>query len=435
MNNYLFFDSASTTKCSEAAIQLIQRYAGEDFGNPASTHVYGQKSARAIRDARLFFAEVFKVEPEQVIFTGSGTEANNLAISGIALAAHLNRPSEKPPVTVLTSSTEHPSVRKTVESLNAFGIDTQTVPVDRTGQLNREKFWALLTASTAVLSLHQINNIVGTVLPIEEIARLAKEKVPHLIVHTDAVQAFGKITVPKSTSSIDLISLSAHKIQGPKGVGALIVLNKKLLSNKLRPLIWGGDQEGGFRSGTQNAGLIAAFHIAAALALKNREQNFAHVSQLRDHLKELLMSKHSGPDVAGQNPDPTTAEFAGSVVRWNSPADASPYIVSLSVPGFPAGPLAKLLEERGCLVSVGSACTAKKPQPDPVLGAMRLPTELHTSTIRVSFSADLVLSDIDRLAQALLESIQLMNKLLGGSPTRSSGKGVGKSSGKAPRER
>ena len=404
MRNYLFFDNASTTKCCKAATDLLQRYADEDFGNPSSSHALGQQAARAIREARVFFAETFKVSPEQVIFTGSGSEADNLAVYGVAMEALVRQKrTGGPSPRVIASATEHPAVRKTVQSLTALGIDAQLVPVDSKGQINKEKLLELLTPETVLVSIQRVNNIVGSLLPVEELAKLCKEKVPHLTFHTDAVQAFGKVEVPTFPSQVDLISISAHKIHGPKGVGAMIVLNKKLLKNGIRPLIWGGEQEGGFRSGTQSAGLIAGFHVAAAQSLKDREGFLEHCGTLQEYLEKQLR-KHGLLD----------DQPSKSKLHWNSPREGVPYIVSLSVPGFPSGPLAKLLEERNCLVSTGSACSSQKTEPDPVLSAMGLSSQIYGSAIRISFSSSIQKKDIDTLVQALDESIQLMAQLLGG---------------------
>jgi cysteine desulfurase len=409
VSNYLFFDSASTTKCCEAAVQLVQRYTNEDFGNPSSNHIYGQKAARAIREARNFFADTFQVAPEQVVFTGSGSESNNFAIYGVVTAALAQRrlshaPASLLPLRVLTSGIEHPAVKKTVESLDAFGVESHWVPVDPQGQLLRERYLELLSSNTLLISIHQVNNIVGAVLPVEELAQIAKTKLPQVIFHTDAIQAFGKIKVPHSPSPVDLVSISGHKIGGPKGVGALVILNKKLLQTGLRPLIWGGEQENGFRSGTQNAGLIAGFHAAAKEILARQKKNLDHVSQLRIQFREILLRREL------LSADPSTSK-----ISWNSPEGASPFIISLSVPGFPSGPLANLLEERGCIVSVGSACHSKKTEPDPVLKAMGFAPSLQTSPLRISLSPDIEFSHLEILAEALDDSIQRMGNLLGKS--------------------
>jgi cysteine desulfurase len=393
VTHYLFFDSASTTKCEEEVVHLLRQYADEDFGNPSSNHAFGQRAARVIREARLFFANYFRVQPEQVIFTGSGTEANNLAIYGTALNA-IHRRSES--MRILYSAIEHPSVRRTVQSLQDFGMDAHSIPVDSEGQIVESQFEGLLTPQTLFASIHRVNNIVGIQLPVDELAKKAKAKVPHLIFHTDAVQAFGRVPIPLYSSAVDLVSISGHKIGGPKGVGALIVLNKKLLQNipskgSLRPLLWGGDQEQGLRSGTQNAGLIAGFHIAAEITLREREKTTRHFEALKNLLREKVQENRQ--------------------IVWNSPANAVPHIINLSVPGLPSGPLANLLEERHCLVSVGSACSSKKPEPEPVLGAMGKQLNIQTSSIRISFSKYTQPQDIETLAVALLDSIRVIGQL------------------------
>jgi cysteine desulfurase len=408
VKKYLFFDNASTTKCCEEAITLIQRFATEDFGNPSSSHALGQSAARAIREARIFFAEVFRVEPEQVIFTGSGSEADNLAVYGVGSAALIQHGSARRPQSdalprVIASTTEHPAVTKTAQSLVALGVDTRFVPVDSQGQVIREKLIELLTPATVLVSIHQVNNVVGSVLPVDDLAVMVKKQVPTAIFHTDAVQAFGRMQVSSAPSFVDLLSISGHKIEGPKGVGALIVLNRKLLKCGLRPIIWGGEQEGGLRSGTPNVGLIAGFHAAAKKTLTQRASFYKHTVRLRDRLREQLLTRN------------LVKPMNGGIIHWNSPENAIPHIVSLSAPGFPSGPLTKLMEERGCLVSTGSACNSQKTEPNPVLAAMGLSHAINSSAIRISFSDSNSIEAVDTLVGALEESLRLMRTLLGTS--------------------
>ena len=400
MKNYLFFDSASTTKCCEIAIECLHRYSAVDYGNPASMHAYGKTAARAMKEARAFFADHFRVEPEQVIFTGSGTEANNLALYGISLAAKSETPS-----TLLASATEHASVRNTLHSLKSLGFKTQLIPVDPEGQIQPTAFFELLDPSVKLVSIQSVNNITGAILPIAELAQEMKKRAPHSIFHTDAIQAFGKIPIGKLTG-VDLLSISGHKINGPKGVGALIVFNRSLLKSGLRPLIWGGEQENGFRSGTQNVGLIAGFHKAAVQTLARQKESFEKVSHLRSVFQNALRAQ-------GLLSAETKTKTETETVRWLSPQNSVPHIISLSIPGFPAAAFAGLLEEKGCLISVGSACHSRKPQPDPVLDALGLPTEIQSSAFRVSLSADLEEADIHTLAQAMKDSIAQMSQLLG----------------------
>lgn len=399
---YRFFDSASTTPCSPQASQLVQHFALEDFGNPSSSHAFGQRAARAIREARLFFSEVFHVEPHQVIFTGSGSESDNLAIYGVALHALSQKGGRD--FRVLASATEHPAVRRTVQSLSELGIDSQLVPVDSSGQIVESSFDQLLTPSTLLTSIHQVNNITGALLPVEKLAQHAKEKVPEMIFHSDAVQGFGKVQTLTAPSAIDLVSISGHKIKGPKGVGALIVLNRNLLKSGLRPLIWGGEQEGGFRSGTQNAGLISGFHHAAAETLAQLDRFRSHTQKLQTSLRDQLIQRGL-LSLSVKNP---------KKILWNSPDLALPHIVSLSVPGFPTGPLTRLLEERGFLVSTGSACSSTKSEPESVLKAMGCPSSVHSFAIRLSFSELIAEEDIRDFVNALEECLGLMSQLLGG---------------------
>lgn len=416
MKNYLFFDNAATTRCCDSAARLLHRFATEDFGNPSSSHAYGQKASRAISEARQFFAQTFKVKPAQVIFTGGGTEADNLAVYGVALQAivtanqkssETGKPATRP--RVLVSAIEHPAVRKTAESLSEMGIDAQLIPVTADAQIQMDVLEKLLTPETVLVSIQQVNNIVGSVLPVTEIARRCKELQPHVIFHTDSVQAFGKVDHPVAGSAVDLVSISGHKVHGPKGVGALIVLNENLLKTGIRPLIWGGEQEGGLRSGTQNAGLIAGFHAAAQETLEHKAKVEAHIKKLQSYFKELLLIRGL-----------IHADSTKSLLRWNSPSQAIPHIINLSLmqvaPGksaaiFPSGLLAQMLEERGCLVSTGSACSSKKKAPDAVLTAMGLPTEACSSALRISFSSAIQPQDVDTLVAALEESIKTLNSL------------------------
>ncbi len=408
MSSTLFFDYASTTPCIPSAVEALAKFSTEKFGNPSSSHLYGQEAHHAIREARSFFAQVFNTSPEQVLFTGSGSEADNLAIYGVALDT-LSKNKNQHRSRVLCSSIEHAAVKKTIQSLSSFGIDVQLIPVDANGQIVLEKFSELLTPETLLVSIHQVNNILGSLLPIEELAQFAKSKVPGLIFHTDAVQAFGKVKIPSFPSKIDLLSISAHKIQGPKGIGALIVLNPSLLRSGLRPLIWGGGQEGGFRSGTQNAGLISGFYLASEILLRKQKEWLEWTTALRLKLMDSLIEKKLLAFDSNKN------RSKGSPLHWNSPLDLNltlPHIISLSAPGFPGGAWAKLLEDRHCLVSTGSACSSKKADPEDVLCALGYSDAIQTSAIRISFSTLNKTHDIDILSNAIAASLDQMARLL-----------------------
>ncbi|MBI4925244.1 MAG: cysteine desulfurase [Bdellovibrio sp.] len=410
MEENIFFDYASTTPCCTAALEAIQEFSVKKFGNPSSKHSFGNMANTAIKEARLFFADIFNTQPEQILFTGSGSEANNLALYGICLdylSKNLKNTFNSPP-RILVSSIEHPSVKQTALSLSPYGIDVQCIPVNKNGQIKLEQFMDLITPQTLLVSIHQVNNIIGSLLPVEELARIAKTKCPSLIFHTDAVQAFGKVQTARAPSTldltkIDLVSLSAHKIEGPKGVGALIVLNEKLLHSGLRPLIWGGGQEQGFRSGTQNPGLISAFKIASQKAVAEQDQVTRHTLALRNYLLASLKNKKL-----------LTANL-DSPLRLNSPLDTQisvPHIINLSAPGFPSGPWAKLLEEKNCIVSTGSACGSRKEESDEVLLAIGLsPKNQASQAIRISFSMRNTLQEIDILTNAIESTLNQMARL------------------------
>lgn len=396
---YLFFDSASTTKCSREAAELVMRFTTEDYGNPSSSHAYGQKSSQAIREARVFFATVFGVNPDQIIFTGSGSEADNLALYGVCLARPASVARGASQCHLLVSSIEHPAVRNTALSLKDLGVDVEFLPSGPDARVRKQDLLDRIRPETTLISIQHVNNIVGTVTDVEALATAAKAKNPHVVFHTDSVQAFGKVPLPKAPSAVDLVSISGHKVHGPKGVGALIVLNRSLLKGGLRPLIWGGEQEGGFRSGTQNAGLIAGFHSAARDCIEEMETRCARVRTLqqrfRDALTQAGLLTPSGPG------------------HWNSPDEALPHIVSLSFPKYPTGPLSRLLEERGCLVSTGSACSSAKSEPDRVLQAMGFDAPRCESMLRISFDAELEPADVDTLVSCLKASVEQVQKLLG----------------------
>lgn len=429
-NNALFFDYASTTPCSDKSAQLMKRYSVEDYGNPASNHIYGQRASQPIRDARLFFTRHFKLNnPSQIIFTGSGSEANNLAIVGVAMQA-LSKPAagtsngaSNKLKRIIVSAIEHPSVKKTAESLASFGpgnpyfFDIQFAPVDSNGQIIRERLFELLTPETILVSIMQVNNIMGSIQKVEEIAKEVRKRQARVLFHVDAVQSFCKIPAPTAPSAVDLVSISGHKIHGPKGVGALVLLNP--VQARIRPLIWGGDQESGLRSGTQNAGLIAGFHAAAEAALQKQESFLNHCHQLKTRLHEqltllgLLSESHSlGSSGQGYKLGSKTDPKISPKIRWNSPEDGVPHIINLSVPGYPAAPFAGLLEEQHCLVSTGSACHSRKAEAEPVLAAMGLPLAVQESAIRVSLSDSVQLSDIDYLANAIKASLDRMSAFL-----------------------
>ena len=389
VNSLRFFDSAATTPCGTAAVSRWVQSQERSYGNPSSAHRLGREAALEVAEARTFFGEAFGVSPDQVIFTASGSESDNLAVIGGALAAKSGR--------VVVSTTEHPAVRAAAISLRDFGFEVALAPVNKAGSVDVSSIDQTVTKDTVVLSIMRVNNIVGSINDVDLLATRAKAIAPNVLVHCDAVQAFGKVDVPAHGSAVDCLSISAHKIHGPKGIGALILLNRDLLTKKrIRPLIWGGGQEQGLRAGTTNAGLIAAFAEAAQEALNSRHTYLVHCKTLSDRLLHQLA--HHG--------------LRREMDFWvNSPDSGAPYILNLSFEGAPSTLMSKLLEDEGCFVSTGSACSSQKPERDATLLAMGFPTARIDNALRISFSTHNSVEDVDILADSILKSLRTLHTL------------------------
>ncbi len=394
-----FFDHASTTPSSDEIRQALLRFEKEDFGNPSSAHILGRSTQQAVHEAKVFFADAFKLpSPDQVIFTGSGTEANNLAIQGVALQ-RFTQQFKKNAVSkgqrICFSSTEHAAVANTARSLQDFGFEAHPLPVQTNGQLIEEEFERGIRESGVLVSIHQVNSITGALLPVERLARTAKRIRPEVYFHTDAIQGFGKTTQVFEAGGIDLVSISAHKIGGPKGIGALLILNPGLLKSGLRPLIWGGNQQSGLRSGTQSPGLISAFHLAAKLRLKRLSQSLPRIHALRQALKNSLTERKLLPEL----------------LHWNSPEESVPHIISLSALGVDPSHLSRMLEDQGLVISTRSACSSKKLEPEPVLQAMGFSMDHAQSAFRISLAEDQTLDEIEKLVVGLEQSLKRLHAL------------------------
>ncbi|HTL12009.1 MAG TPA: aminotransferase class V-fold PLP-dependent enzyme, partial [Bdellovibrionota bacterium] len=298
------------------------------------------------------------------------------------------------------SDIEHAAVHAAVDSLASLGFDRHFVPVDGMGQPKIDAYSALLTPQTAFTSFMAVNNVTGAILPIEDLSAMAKRAAPGCVTHTDFVQGFGKVSPPRAGGPVDLLSLSAHKIGGPKGVGALVALNAEVLNrSRFRPMIWGGGQESGWRGGTQNAGLIAGFGEAVRLTLEKQKSEVAFAQKLQTRLREGLIQRGL------LDRDPAKARVQGRVL-WVSPPNAVPHVVCLCIPELGPGEMATRLEAHDCLVSTGSACSSGKKGPDHVLDALGLDEDLASRGIRVSLCCGLDEKDVDGLVEALADSLK-----------------------------
>jgi cysteine desulfurase len=372
----IYLDNAATTPCLPEVIEIVVRCLGEDFGNPSSAHRLGLAAAARVKHARAQLIEA--LGEGQIVFTSGGTEANALAILGAA------RRGGKP-CSVVVSAVEHPSVQGAAEKAGRV----VTVPVGADGVVSPEDVAAAVGPDTAVVALMLVQNEIGTIQPVMEAARRARARNDRVHIHCDAVQAIGKIPVSARALGVDSLAVSAHKIHGPKGAGALWLRKGVTLA----PLWTGGGQEGGLRSGTENVPGIAGLGEAVARAIAHLDADAARMAHLRDRLVATLVAA-TGAKLNG-----------GSAPR-------APHIASLSLPGVPAEPLLHAIEERGVYVSAGSACHSNGPhnKKSHVLQAIGVPD--GAGTIRVSLSRLTTSEEVDAAEHAIIGALRDLVQLL-----------------------
>ncbi|MCI5994361.1 MAG: cysteine desulfurase [Blautia sp.] len=354
-----YLDNSATTRCLESVRDLVVQTMMEDYGNPSSRHLKGVEAERYLREAREKIARTMKVNEKEIFFTSCGTESNNWALIGAAMA---NR---RAGMHIITTSVEHAAVLQPLMYLEEQGFRITFLPVDRYGRIRLEDLKEAICEDTILVSTMYVNNELGAVEPVEEIGCFLKEKYPRILYHVDAIQAYGKYRILPKKMGIDMLSVSGHKIHGPKGTGFLYV-NEKV---KIKPLILGGGQQKGMRSGTDNVPGIAGIGEAAMEAYRDFEEK-------RDYL--LKLKKYFMDEVSGL-PD---------VVLNSRPGDeGAPHIVSVSFRGVRSEVLLHALEEKGIYVSSGSACSSNKKLPvSTVLKEIGMERELLDATLRFSFS-------------------------------------------------
>lgn len=379
----VYLDNAATTRCSEHAADAVRSVLTGDYGNPSSLHKRGMDAERIVKDARSAVAKTLKAKEKEILFTSGGTESNNLAIIGAALA---NKRAGKK---ILTTAVEHPSVRNPMLHLKEQGFDVRFLPVDTEGRLDLSALEKEADEETILLSMMHVNNEIGTIEPIHEAGKILRERSPKALLHVDAIQSYGKLAICPEKEGVDLLSMSAHKIAGPKGVGFLYVREK----TKVNPQILGGGQQWGFRSGTENVPGIAGLRCAAEDAAACREERSKELRTVRNRLISEL-SEIEGVQINGGKTDETS----------------SPYIVSASVGGVRSEVLLHALEEEGVYVSAGSACSSNKPAVSETLKAIGLPKELLDSTIRISFSFETTEEDILLASDAMKRLIPQLRR-------------------------
>ncbi len=370
----IYLDYAATTPVDDRVLQAMLPYFNETFGNPSSTHVYGQQAEAALEQARQTIANAMNARPDEIIFTGCGTESDNLALRGVALA----RREAKGQGHILITPVEHHAVTHTAQQLaKLFGFKVEYLEVDENGMLDPASVAACLRSDTAVVSAIYANNEIGTINPIAEIGAICRER--GVAFHTDAVQAAAHLPIDVQADQIDLMAIGAHKFYGPKGVGVLYVRR----GTELYPILTGGKQEDGLRAGTQNLPYIAGMAEALRLVREEMQDRAARLVPMRDGLIRRVLESVPQARLTGHPTKrlPNHASFAFENVDGNA------LLMMLDVAGF------------SC--SSGSACKSGTPKPSEVLLAIGLPEQWARGSLRVTLGKDTQSEQVDRLAEAL----------------------------------
>ncbi len=397
-----YLDNSATTRCTEGVRDVVVRAMTEDYGNPSSQHGKGVEAERILREARETLAATLKVSEKEIYFTSGATESNNWAIIGAAMA---NR---RAGMHLITTAIEHAAVLEPMAYLEKQGFRVTYLPVDAKGHINLRDLEEALCEETILVSIMYVNNEIGTIEPIAEAGKLIKAHNPRTLFHVDAVQAYGKLEIRPKKLGVDLLSVSAHKIHGPKGVGFLYVNEK----TKLQPMMLGGGQQKGMRSGTDNvpgaAGLAEAAREAYTQLGQSTEQLLKLKKRMIDGLKTLSKSD-AEPVKRGETAGKPDAQKPCIVIHSEEGDKSAPHIVSAAFPGVRSEVLLHALEERGIYVSAGSACTTNKKVPvSGVLKELHLPKELAESTLRFSFSRFTTEEEIDYCLEALCELLPVL---------------------------
>ena len=377
----MYLDNSATTVVSEEVFKEMEPYFTQAYGNPSTLYSVGREAKKGLEQARQRVADAINADPKEIIFTSGGSESDNLAIKGIALKLRGKGNH------IITSDIEHPAVKETLHFLESLDFKVTYLPVYENGVVKVEDVEAAITPETILITIMHGNNEIGTIQPIAEIGKLARQN--NILFHTDAVQTFGKIKVDVEELNVDLLSLSSHKIHGPKGVGALYI--KKGV--RITPLIHGGGQERGIRSGTENVPGIVGFGKACEIASNDLEENYQRLIKTRDEIIDKVLDAVPESYLNGDRNDrlPNVINFRFSAIEGES--------------------LILLLDAKGYQTSTGSACSSKTLEASPVLKALNLDdVDVHGS-LRISLGCETNFDDVDGLVEAIKESVATLRKM------------------------
>ena len=377
-----YLDNSATTRCSKAAADKMVLLLTEDFGNPSSLHMKGVIAEKYINEAKKKIARTLKCQEKEIVFTSGGTESNNLAIIGSAMAK------QRAGKHIITTQVEHASVANTMKFLEDNGFEITYLGVDHDGRISLEELKAAMRPDTILVSIMQVNNEIGAVMPVEEAGRLIKEINPSTLFHVDAIQSYGKLHISPKNMNCDLLSVSGHKIHGPKGSGFLYIKDK----TKIKPIIYGGGQQKGMRSGTENVPAIAGLGVAAEEIYTDLDTKIEAMYELKSHFINEV------------------TRIDGVTVNGLTDKTSAPHIVSVSVQGVRAEVILHTLEDKNIYVSAGSACSSNKPAVSATLKAIGLPKELLDSTVRFSFCVDTTIEEIDYAVKVMQDVVPKLQK-------------------------
>ena len=379
----IYLDNSATTRCFPEVAELIHQILCEDYGNPSSMHHKGVEAESYVRDAKETLAKILKVNEKEILFTSGGTESDNIAIMGVAMANH------RAGRHMITTKVEHPAILQTMKYMESQDFEVTYLDVDEKGRISLEQLEQAIRPDTILVSIMHTNNEIGTLQPIAQAGALIKRCNPNTLFHVDAVQGFGKARIYPKKMKIDLMSVSAHKIHGPKGVGFLYAGEKV----KIKPIMYGGGQQEGMRSGTENVPGYAGMAKAAQMLYENLEEETDYLYDLRQYFVEQVQ------------------KIEGVFVNGAPGREGAPHIVSVTIPGVRAQVLLnELSANHHICVSAGSACSTHKPQPSATLLAIGLDKEQAVETLRFSFSVFTTRQEIDTCLDALYSIVPEQRK-------------------------
>jgi cysteine desulfurase len=377
-----YFDNSATTRVLDSVKDIVVKTMTEDYGNPASKHRKGMEAEQYIREARKIIADSMKVQEKEILFTSGGSESNNMALICTAWA------NQRAGKHIISTAIEHPSVYNPLGVLEELGFEVTILPVDHDGHISLKELEEAIRPDTILVSTMYVNNEVGAVEPVEEISRVIKAKNPSALYHVDAIQAYGKYVIRPKKQGIDLLSVSSHKIHGPKGVGFLYIRS----GVKIKPLIYGGGQQAGMRSGTENVPGVAGFGAAVKEMYTDHAEKIQKLIGLKDYMTDRL------------------GEIEGTVINSKKGEASAPQIVSVSFEGVRSEVLLHALEDKGIYVSSGSACSSNHPGISGTLKGIGVAQKLLDSTIRISFSIFNTKEEVDYTIDVLKELVPVLRR-------------------------